>query len=1099
MAGFERSRGAERPSPFDGEVRGDAPSPLRPVPAGDAADNLPSSVREECACQVPFLLAYGTLTMSDATPGASEPAPGTTGAETHEKREAGDDAEGGAQSDGVRDGEREGEHDGERDGERDALRALAERDVERDAASGEGDDAMRVGGWEDVEGDPSQDKDDDSFGCDDDSLLEELHPGRAGREVLASSRKGGSKKRKTTTSGKRRASRSRKPAVLSRSNKAGAQARGAKGRGGIDDYFDSKESDPAKNGSRGAKGPGWKAGDRPRNGGRGTGKVHHVPLAGPQRTGGIHFAEERDSEEPKTDANPPSAAAAGTARGNAGAQGSSAFNEKNVATARKRMRSYDDLSGSEQYDSETNDDDAVEDVVLERPPKKGRRAEGVAQRRRAAGANEQASRATRAPRATPARRAEEGVRPADAEPSDLVAKVNAMQRRIEELERDKLRDNELDTLKNKNMELMECELKDYRAKVAGFEAERAANLAMNQSTITKQMMSQKGSKTPSGVRKEARAVKHASTKYEEAAERARLPPLQQRVLGLCEKNVIPFCKLLVRQLDIEECMVEDDKRVHAWVPEPLPLNAVAADAKGCNTPGLGPLTRADESPQLAPAPPMLSAIHKAMSGGLFGLRDGADNGRHLLRLARIVCKDRASLDAVDLDISPSKEQLPSGRAASVLAASVRATSLSDDEMRAQCEEVCNVVGATKDLKSRIGKRISDEASAHKSHVAVHYLQALGFRALRGKFRTAGDIEETAEVVTNFYSFGLPTAQLHKLCPAQLMTIARRHIAPEMLNGWRVQPYDKVCLDPKDKASRKHKAFEKNKDEVDIFFGNAVARSTYREWTTVKDVCDATPCTVPELPGDASVLTLARLDAWMATNVLMSLLALPDETGRKRSDSAANDDDVKVTNTMGKVRNTTHNDMFEILLPRAIEGVLGEIRAKVEEAEPDELWMPFDWKRAKELEAEPRALNELTSSKTTVFGDKGHRGDLHSQAWRTITSSHLNPFDDRHYVVALPSFISTHVCSWIGEVKDAFIGVSDGELEYVPITSENNSLLVSMPNTPEDEAADPEDEPKSGAKGGGGATCKSPRRSPRKKRGNTQEDVRQSQEDSGGEK
>ena len=1103
--------------------------------------------------------------MTDATPGASEPAPGTTGAETHAKPEARDNAERGAQIDG-------------------------ERDAERGAASG--DDAMRVDGCEDAEGDRTLDADDDSFNADDESLLDDLHYTSAARERQAqqtrgrkaggkgqprggqegpssatNSREGGSNKKKTTNTRQQRG-RSTKPPVPKRSSKAGAKGRGGKGSGAINDYFDCKDSDPAKNGSREAKGSGSKTGAQPQNRGRASGP-RRIPLAGfTSRMGGIHFPEEQNTaapqgEQPKTDANPPSAAAAGTARGDAGAQESTVFNKKTVAASRKRARDAENLSESEPCDSETNGSDGVEAVVVQHVHKKGRQAQGVAQRNRGASANEQvsrarrtagAARAERAGGATPARRAEEGVPSADAEPSDLVEKVNAMQRRIDELERDKLRDIELDTMKNKNIEYMEQQLTDARAKVAGLEAERAANLAITQSTITKHGTSQKGSKNTPSTRKEARAVKHASSKYAEAVERARLPLLQQRILARCDKQVVPYCKWLVRQLDIEEGMVHDGKRVHAWVPEPGRLDGDKAIDKGCNTPGLGPLSfpehlrdKDEKAHERAPEPPMLCTRHKAMGGGLFGLRDGADNGKHLLRLALIVCTDRASVDTAELvtvhGMPPPMEHLPSGRAASVRAASVLAASLSDDELRAQCEEVCKAAGATKELKIRIGKRIADEASTHKSRVAVHHLNALHFKASRGKIRTSLDVEETAEVVTNWYVFGVPKGQLQTLGTAQLMTIAKQYITAKKLRGWRVKRYHHVCSDPKDKAKLKHKAFEKNKDEVDIFFGNAAARTTYREWTTVTDVCDATPRTVPKLPGDASVLTLARLDAWMATNVLMALQAAPEETGRKQSGSDANDDDVRGTNNMGNVRNTTHNDMFDVLLPRAIEGVLGQIRAKVEAVEPDELCMPFDWKRAKELEQEPRALNALTSSKTDVYGEKGHRGDLHSQAWRKVTSSHFNPFDNRNYVVALPSFISTHVCSWIGEVKDAFIGVSDGEPEYMPILSNNNKWLKPLANAPEDDDVDSEDsssdeselgatkdddvesedeselgarkdedvehedESELGAKGGGGATGSigspsasnktSRRTSPRKKRGKTQENVPQSQEDGRG--
>ena len=103
-------------------------------------------------------------------------------------------------------------------------------------------------------------------------------------------------------------------------------------------------------------------------------------------------------------------------------------------------------------------------------------------------------------------------------------------------------------------------------------------------------------------------------------------------------------------------------------------------------------------------------------------------------------------------------------------------------------------------------------------------------------------------------------------------------------------------------------------------------------------------------------------------------------------------------------------------------------------------MPFDFDKAFPLIDDTAKVDELSTSHTTCWGPEGHEGDLHSQAWRKVTSSHLSPFDNRHYVVALPSFISGRVCSWIGDVKDVFVGVSDGGSEYSPITSHNSSLV-----------------------------------------------------------
>lgn len=63
--------------------------------------------------------------------------------------------------------------------------------------------------------------------------------------------------------------------------------------------------------------------------------------------------------------------------------------------------------------------------------------------------------------------------------------------------------------------------------------------------------------------------------------------------------------------------------------------------------------------------------------------------------------------------------------------------------------------------------------------------------------------------------------------------------------------------------------------------------------------------------------------------------------------------------------------------------------------------------------------------------------------RQFTSSHLLPYDERHYVVALPSFFKKHVCFWMGCVRDDLTGVYDtGGTRHVLIKADGRVGPVS---------------------------------------------------------
>jgi len=246
------------------------------------------------------------------------------------------------------------------------------------------------------------------------------------------------------------------------------------------------------------------------------------------------------------------------------------------------------------------------------------------------------------------------------------------------------------------------------------------------------------------------------------------------------------------------------------------------------------------------------------------------------------------------------------------------------------------------------------------------------------------------------------------------------------------------------------------DGVDKLFRNGIARACYVRWAYVGRGHHAS--VVSGFKCDTSILTLARLDAWMFCACLMGLSdiappqppvgpdGLSQKKGRRPSKKRNNRDesDDEFADITGPSRNTFHNSLFEIVFPSAVEVVLREVRRVVHKVRPEELFMPFNPEIPDGLSMEE--IDNHGDSKTPCKGEEGHGGDLHSQAWRRVTSSHFSPYDNRHYVVALPSFISTHVCFWIGSVRDAFVGVCapNSGTVYIPIEAGEASDAAAEP-------------------------------------------------------
>ena len=510
--------------------------------------------------------------------------------------------------------------------------------------------------------------------------------------------------------------------------------------------------------------------------------------------------------------------------------------------------------------------------------------------------------------------------------------------------------------------------------------------------------------------------------------------VQRRILEECAKRSTrnQFCKAITRQCEPEALLLHQ-LQLPKWLPSPLRLSDDQAQQQGASSAGRGCVGPGDpESWVLVAEPPMRCGSRSAMKGGLFGMHPGRPTGDWLFVLSEIVCKDRATWEHVTDG---------AGRPASVL---------TEDEIRKECKEVCANNAAKPDIKD-LGAVLSNSISYRKKQAEFTYLKGLGWRE---KSNETGNEEEMLDAV-----FGLGcTADDFNTEPTEndLMAMVQdtspTGVTPEVLSEWRRRTFEDARSKkrfPDSVLTSEQKGMD-TKFGVDILFNNTPARNCYRSWAKLDKICPPGS----EACGEVSILTLARLDAWICTSMIMALRdkktepdqATPVESG---DGSAENEDAKKGANLAGSTKNSIHNTMFTVLLPRAIEGVLSQFREGVQKVRPQELFMPFDYDEAakmvgKDDKVDDEALDALASSKTTSQGPEGHGGNLHAQAWRHITSSHLSPFDELNYVVVLPSFVRSHVCGWIGDVRDAFVGVCDTGNEYVPITASARGGVAKSP-------------------------------------------------------
>jgi len=248
---------------------------------------------------------------------------------------------------------------------------------------------------------------------------------------------------------------------------------------------------------------------------------------------------------------------------------------------------------------------------------------------------------------------------------------------------------------------------------------------------------------------------------------------------------------------------------------------------------------------------------------------------------------------------------------------------------------------------------------------------------------------------------------------------------------------------------------------DIFFGTGELRQLYvsfaaRSSVVVPDADIMDPNAPRKLRGDTSIITLARIDAYVGTS-LSQLLAQVE---------------LNVSNDT-----TTHNTLARPLISQALTNILSACRTVFEESPahvaslsaPDvpstgqhavnELRVPFRFSSlrtacdANSIEVDSIGRQDRGSEayqNVSMFLDnqRAESDHLPNSSWheldyylskRRLQTKHFYDNDDnRSYCVANPGFVEANICSWIGDVQDVFLGIleDDDALEFREMTEKD---------------------------------------------------------------
>ena len=354
----------------------------------------------------------------------------------------------------------------------------------------------------------------------------------------------------------------------------------------------------------------------------------------------------------------------------------------------------------------------------------------------------------------------------------------------------------------------------------------------------------------------------------------------------------------------------------------------------------------------------------------------------------------------------------------------------DGELRENCKSRQEFLGFAKEV-SRTGIRIyknqmHSTLSGRKKEAVDGILKYFGYPVLTHINKRSEKYEEERDKAEKFLA-----DHLGKLTKKRSVTVARAHdedswtvSEPDIVlqerpvfDTYRVSEFDAIAAfnsgveEPEAPVESEDNAFK-----ADILFKNNAAKHVYLNWVG-EGVHETT-----------SVMELARLDAYLYAwmEVIQELI----EKGEVRK--------------VGGLRNKRFTDRFNKYLPLAVEDILKVCRDTLKEVRLEELSKPYDYEKREQAIAlrgrDDEGYISLRDS-TNIVSEQEHRGDIFNRHGRRHTSAFVNPVNKLDYVAITPRFFKSHICCWIGDVLDCYVGrCTSAEVKYEPITYDDECKI-----------------------------------------------------------
>ena len=581
------------------------------------------------------------------------------------------------------------------------------------------------------------------------------------------------------------------------------------------------------------------------------------------------------------------------------------------------------------------------------------------------------------------------------------------------LERERCRELE-DDKKNATYRANELEAKLTAAKLAL--VERTAELTEPRAVaVSTGSAGQKRGATmqPISRVKRARRDNLAKTKL------SRVSALHLAVFQCLKSYLCPLGKLVARSLD----MTSTDEIIFSWHPSPRKIGPGN---------GKGPAYEGD----VVPEPPMMTARRPHAAGGLYSLQWLWVGGEERTRGVEESYWALAAIGAATKDGSIEKVIEDADK----------------DEVMKACKFADGPVFPT--VRAMIKTARTNGLSTMKHRVFDDYYKALGLSPMPSKSQLRSVLAGTPTDVSLRVQFSrvlrdissvlgvevadVPTIDIAaEIRPAELVDVCML-VTPEMLSRWRAQSMaelrgGRAFPDPPDGEDCDSNITEETRRR-DMLFKNTPAISAYKYWAGIPEIRSGEH--VGALQGSWSVLSLARLDAWMMVKLIMCA------SMAKRSRVVVDGDDgvngVMKLLARGGSKSLGHNAMFSKLLPRCVAGILQLCRDVVDRERPKELLKPFRWSTGKDFSPDDaEEFDALMDSNDASLPYADHLGDLHNNTsgFRKLTVGLIPDHDPVDYVYMSADAFRSHVCWWMGVASDISIGRSEREddLEYAPIT------------------------------------------------------------------